>query len=292
MDFDYMGTLKDYVNAGDLKDSSFIDSLNAALGGSSDIMSNRTRVYFEALTTFGLVEEEKPLDNVANATNATETLVAYNYCGVNLDDASRKCSIICTDDSACPQGENCHLQVVACTEIESDETDVSVNVTSVEGSDPLGNITLEGDDQDITGNATFYEDQNATVTDSGEITESQVEMAALIINEPTDRPTLNGVALSQSTNYCGTTWTSAATNCAKACPSGLDSECPPNQFCFAEITSCSSNSISITTNWCGRDWNDASTHCSQSCPAGLDSGEITRWCTFVSSCLFPNQLTK
>jgi hypothetical protein len=267
MDFDYMGTLKDYVNAGDLKDSSFIDSLNAALGGSSDIMSNRTRVYFEALTTFGLVEEEKPLDNVANATNATETLVAYNYCGVNLDDASRKCSIICTDDSACPQRENCHLQVVACTEIESD-------------------------DQDITGNATFYEDQNATVTDSGEITESQVEMAALIINEPTDRPTLNGVALSQSTNYCGTTWTSAATNCAKACPSGLDSECPPNQFCFAEITSCSSNSISITTNWCGRDWNDASTHCSQSCPAGLDSGEITRWCTFVSSCLFPNQLTK
>ena len=41
--------------------------------------------------------------------------------------------------------------------------------------------------------------------------------------------------LQSSGNYCGSTWT-AATQCSKACPGGVDSECPDGEMCFAAVT--------------------------------------------------------
>ena len=264
MNFDYMSTLKDYVNAGDLEDPSFIDSLNLALGGSSNVASNRTQVFFDALRTFGLIEEK--LDNVPNATNATNASITNNFCGFDEEDAAEKCSIRCGDsffDPVCPQGENCYLQVESCASAQANATNSPSNSTAQQDDENSTNIDTNSTDAEILEGS-----ENSTDTE----VDTQVEFAAIMV-DPT-----SSTALVATTNYCGTTWTDAATDCGIACPSGMDGDCPPNQFCFAEITSCASNSLApITTNWCGKDWNDASNVCTTSCPAGLDSGK---------SCLF------
>ena len=256
-----MGELKDYADAGDFEDPSFIDSLNLALGGSPDDMSNRTHFFFEALKSFGLIEVEVPAEIAVNGTNEEPS----NYCGVDVEDAGTKCSIICGDsffDPICPEGENCYPQVVSCISDSSDSTSIedivsSDNVTWSDNSTLSDNVTLSTDD--LSANATEDEIDSDT----------QIEMAALLsTNDPSSTP----VSLSQATNYCGSSWTSAATDCSLPCPSGMDIECPPDQFCFAEI-SCSFTSVTTNTNWCGRDWNDASATCSHACPAGLDSGK-------------------
>ena len=264
-----MGELKDYADAGDFEDPSFIDSLNVALGGSPDDMSNRTHFFFEALKSFGLIEVEVLDENAVNNTNITENEGPKNYCGVDVDDAGTKCSITCGDsffDPACPEGENCYPQVVSCMSDSSNTTFIediiSDNVTVSDNATLSDNVTLSTDD--LSANATEDELDSDT----------QIEMAAYL---NTDEPSITPVDTYQSTNYCGASWTSAATDCTLPCPSGMDAECPPNMFCFAEI-SCSYTSVTTNTNWCGRDWNDASVQCSQACPAGLDSGE----CKFLA----------
>ena len=244
MNYDYMGTLKDYVDTGNFTDPSFIDSLNEALGGSPDILSNRTQLFIDALISFGLIEEE--IEEAPIYTNATEVPVNY-YCGIDLDDAGRKCSIVCEDpldNSTCPEGESCYQ--TSCTVIETDNTTIPIEES---------NLTLSEDDS--SANETIASSANETVAS---LNDTQVEMASMLVDE-----------YSQLSNYCGTTWTTAATGCSLACPSGKDLECPPSQFCFGQIT-CSPKQ-DVTTNWCGIDWNDASRKCSTSCPAGLDSGK-------------------
>ena len=210
MGLDYMEVLKDYVNARDFEASSFIDTLNLALGGNFDIKSNRTQIFFEALKGFGLIEVEEELDEVA--VNATASVY-------NKTDASSNFTIIEKD--------------------QSNNTDMMVSEEALGTND----------------------------TDTQEINKTLVEMTALLIAPETSKE----VTIPQSTNYCGDTWTNAASTCALACPSGMDAECPPSQFCFAEVD-CTQNAPSIRTNWCGKDWNDAQVQCMTSCPAGLDSG--------------------
>jgi len=80
-----------------------------------------------------------------------------------------------------------------------------------------------------------------------------------------------------STNYCGVSWGDASTTCSISCAGGFDSECPPGQKCFGDI-SCSeipvggvaTTSIEKISNYCGADWADASCKCSVTCPGGVD----------------------
>jgi hypothetical protein len=220
MEFDYLGALKEYVNAGDLEDSSFIDSLNFALGGSPETDSNRTEVFFNALRSFGLIEE-KTVDVNANATNSTE--------------AQDNATII--------------------------EADSEGNATIIEAeADSEGNATIIEDDANSTAANITVDSQDTNTNDTA------IEMTALIVD--------SSLTATVTTNYCGASWTSAATNCGVTCPSGMDMECPNGMFCFAEITSCTSGSLAtVTTNWCGKDWDDAASVCTKSCPAGLDSGK-------------------
>eukprot|EP00804_Cyclotella_cryptica_P021002 CCRYP_009303-RD/>CCRYP_009303-RD protein AED:0.09 eAED:0.09 QI:102/0.93/0.93/1/0.8/0.62/16/340/1751 len=249
-DIDYLGILKDYVNGGDFEDSSFIDVLNSALGGSPNVIANRTHAFFEALKAFGLVTEDKLDDN--------DTIVP-NYCGVDFEDASRKCSMLCVGsflDSSCPQGETCHTNVVSCV----------ATGTNSSGVAPLSNeqtiISSAGDPNINTGDA------NLNSTAGEETASAQVEMAALV-----SVPVTTATPMSILTNYCGTTWVSAATECSSACPSGMDIECPPGHSCFAEISTCATkkNGETSSSKWCGKDWSEASLGCLKPCPAGLDS---------------------
>lgn len=65
-------------------------------------------------------------------------------------------------------------------------------------------------------------------------------------------------------NYCGTSYWGAV-DCHAACPGGVDSECPPNEHCYASITC-----PATTANYCGRSWTDAQNSCGVPCPGGLN----------------------
>jgi hypothetical protein len=266
-DFDYLTTLKEYVNAGDFEDSSFIDALNTALGGSPSDMSNRTDVFFNALKIFGLIEVTSPSVPSVNATVESDTVVPMSYCGFDYEDASRKCSIICqnstsqssTVDSTCPLGETCFSGLVSCATTEAGEAD-SANSTSSDEDKIAVNFTSLEDDQSTNATSTqnnIEDSSNETVVDT------QVQMAV----------TVTVPALVATSNYCGATWASAAIDCTKTCPSGMDGECGPGQFCFGGIETCTANTDveTSTSNWCGRDWNDAASQCLQPCPSGIDS---------------------
>lgn len=67
-----------------------------------------------------------------------------------------------------------------------------------------------------------------------------------------------------SPNFCGKD-SSTASSCQSPCPSGLDSECPPGEICFSNITC-----ASTTGKYCGLDFLD-SFKCTQPCPKGKDS---------------------
>ncbi len=45
-------------------------------------------------------------------------------------------------------------------------------------------------------------------------------------------------AQSYNYNYCGSTWTTANTNCGTSCPLGSDAECPGSETCYADCTNC------------------------------------------------------
>jgi len=93
-----------------------------------------------------------------------------------------------------------------------------------------------------------------------------------------DTPMAMAAATTLTTNYCGKSWGDAAATCAKACPSGIDGECALGEYCFGDITTCSSNTIenvpvarsSLGSNYCGASWSDAYSKCSASCPGGTD----------------------
>jgi len=42
----------------------------------------------------------------------------------------------------------------------------------------------------------------------------------------------------ESYNYCGISYADANSKCTTSCPSGMDSECPDNESCFADATGC------------------------------------------------------
>jgi hypothetical protein len=83
-----------------------------------------------------------------------------------------------------------------------------------------------------------------------------------------------------TTNYCGESWSDAASKCAHQCPSGTDTECAPGHYCFGDITTCSNvaaprssdqGTAATTTNYCGVDWSDAHSKCSVTCPGGTNA---------------------
>ena len=48
----------------------------------------------------------------------------------------------------------------------------------------------------------------------------------------------------ESYNYCGISYADANSKCTTSCPSGMDSECPDNESCFADATGCPPTTMS------------------------------------------------
>ena len=66
--------------------------------------------------------------------------------------------------------------------------------------------------------------------------------------------------------YCGTSFQIASEQCLEPCPSGVSSDCPPNQACYANTPCGDKNGF-----YCGTSIVNASASCEFSCLSGLDS---------------------
>ena len=251
--YNYVETLKQYVDGGNYEDdTSFIGMVNTILGGSSDEITKRTQAFYAALKVFGLISDE---------TDDVETAIVLNYCGVDFDDASSKCSTLCVNgtDAECPGEELCFRYVTSCASNHNNNTDMANSNKMANSTVPSTDISNNNEKPNIT---TKPGDPATNIT-------AQNTPMALSIAIPT-------------TNYCGTSWEDASAQCAFACLGGTDRECPPGQKCFGDITTCSGNvgSASVikseateatSSNYCGVDWTDASMKCAVSCPGGSDA---------------------
>ena len=67
------------------------------------------------------------------------------------------------------------------------------------------------------------------------------------------------------TFYCGSSFQQASEQCLVPCPSGISSECPPSQACYANTPCEDKNGF-----FCGTSFLNASATCGNSCSSGLD----------------------
>mmetsp|Transcript_9742 Transcript_9742/g.21041 ORF Transcript_9742/g.21041 Transcript_9742/m.21041 type:complete len:1023 (-) Transcript_9742:106-3174(-) len=108
-------------------------------------------------------------------------------------------------------------------------------------------------------------------------------------------------AASSSTNFCGSTWGDASSDCEhkQPCPNGTDEECTNGGVCWADTTCDSNNGAGLLYNkndpshlrFCGSSWTDASENCnidrhcpsgeSTECPDGLECYHFLGSCNFV-----------
>ena len=80
--------------------------------------------------------------------------------------------------------------------------------------------------------------------------------------------------------YCGTSFMDASKQCLNPCPSGLSSECPPDQACYAN-TPCGDKG----GFFCGTSIVNASASCEHQCESGMDSecpGDMS--CFYTETC--------
>ncbi|KAL9189137.1 hypothetical protein ACHAXT_011627 [Thalassiosira profunda] len=89
-------------------------------------------------------------------------------------------------------------------------------------------------------------------------------------------------AVFATTNFCGTSWGDASSNCdaRQPCPSGTDQECTSGGVCWADTDCNTAEGHGILFDkghpshmrFCGISWNDASDNCSveRHCPSGED----------------------
>lgn len=82
-----------------------------------------------------------------------------------------------------------------------------------------------------------------------------------VINEQDPTASSDLPYLSESSFYCGASFIEAATQCTEPCPSGLNSDCPYGQECFAN-TPC----LNRETYFCGTSLEEASVSCEHPCP--------------------------
>lgn len=73
----------------------------------------------------------------------------------------------------------------------------------------------------------------------------------------------------ETSNYCGSSWSDANSKCAASWPRGVNSECPTGEACFAD-TSCTGGSSTIPNTYCGTSVNDANSKCATACPTGTN----------------------
>ena len=168
------------------------------------------------------------------------------FCGVDKTDAESTCTP-CETDMDCRGLLLCQSNVTAC--------DVTESVPNVETDMDGSNIFDSAGSTNLP--VTNVLPDNGVVDEGPMVSQSA---AASII----------------TTNYCGTSWSDAASSCSFACPSGNDRQCPPEHKCFGDIETCSdedSESIKSSgpkSNYCGLNWNHAA-RCSILCSSGTDA---------------------
>lgn len=120
------------------------------------------------------------------------------------------------------------------------------------------------------------DDSSSSSNSDNGLQNTQPKKTTDITASPSLRPThapssSNGLLSNNTTNYCGSTWISAASSCDVPCPLGLNVECPEGQSCFGDLVSCDVNKPVVTGRWCGVSWVEAARLCSSPCPSGIDA---------------------
>ena len=251
--YDYFPTLMKFVDGGDYTDGSFIGMVNAMLGGNGPDISKRTKTFFNALRAFNLIAFEG-----GNSTSLDAP--PFTYCGVDFTDAGTKCTP-CSSNLDCSGLELCHANVEACNVPDVIDVDFGTNTTY-----DISNVSIMEYDPNVPmdPNVIFKTDSTGTFeTDSSDTT---ADITPLV--------SMSAAISSTTTNWCGKSWSDAATKCTKSCPYGNDNECGDGGYCFGDVTTCSSsnnaNHQSATGNYCGFTWDDAYSKCSIPCPGGSD----------------------
>lgn len=98
--------------------------------------------------------------------------------------------------------------------------------------------------------------------------------------------------------YCGASWCSAAYSCTHPCPGGSSDECPPGQYCYADVP-CSEDRpdppFVIAPNpefnqYCGNSFEDASELCWQPCRNDGDCCAGQTCHSGVTACSYPDNI--
>lgn len=190
-DYDYFPALKRFVDTGRYaSDSSFIDMVNTMLRGRPKDVALRTKVFFDALRSFNLIEVEN---------NSTETPVLA-YCALGWD--GRGGCTPCVTNKDCSGLELCYADLKAC--IPTDPP--SVNPTLAPVSTPAPVPTLAVNDNVVGTNATDSNPQADSPGVAAEAPLTPLTMTAMTMS-----------LTSATNNFCGTTWSDAAENCISAC---------------------------------------------------------------------------
>jgi len=173
---------------------------------------------------------ESCFDGVTCSSTATTGLVSNTittntkYCGSSWSNAVSKCSTPCPRglNSECPMGEFCF----------GDVTCSSVNTTGTIGDTSSVNTKYCGSSWSnaVSKCSTPCPSGQNSECPMGEICFGGVSCSSVNTTGTTSNTT------SANTNYCGSSWSNAASECSKPCPRGIDSECPIGKFCFSGIT--------------------------------------------------------
>lgn len=239
------------------------------------------------------------------------------FCGTSVYTAQRTCSIPCPKGhSDCPLGEFCYA--VECDEMLPNIAAVvteSPTRRPSEAPQPGSDAQmLEGDDGFNTDDASAGVDDMFNVDDalsniddfycgsdlenassecshacpSGSPSQcpSGLKCYASTGCSDANTPGVDGPSRSPTAHdasnkmYCGTSFMDASKQCLQPCPSGLSSDCPPDQACYAN-TPCGDKG----GFFCGTSIVNASASCEFQCESGSDSecpGDMS--CFYTETC--------
>lgn len=151
-----------------------------------------------------------------------------NYCGTTWEDAGNRCETTCPGgvDSECPSGQSCFADVSCGSSPPTSTTGNYCGTTWEDAGVRCQTTCPNGVDGDCPSGQYCF--ASITCTTSSSPTPAAAPTA-------TRTPTPTATPLT-ATNYCGTDWENAQAQCANTCPTGVDSECPAGEYCFASIT--------------------------------------------------------
>ena len=204
------------------------------------------------------------------------------YCGESVYDASSNCELPCPGGhSDCPTGQFCYA-VSACPEELSGVLPVPTKEpTSPSSTQPPSPLSKRPTSEPVSpptdgfycGTSLIDASSNCEFAcPTGSPTQCPDNMKCYASTgcegpgKPGQSPTRSPSYDPSGSFYCGASFQMASEQCLVPCPSGLSSDCPPDQACYAN-TPCEDKK----GFFCGTNIVNASASCEYACPSGLDS---------------------